>query len=76
MRRSIRIALSVVVAVSAANIRDPLSSACEGGNEDSTKPELLSIVVQVTTPDDEPIEGATVRPYGLRTRAERGSHYG
>ncbi len=76
MRSSIRKALFVVFAVSAANICDQLSSACEGENEDSTKPELLSIVVQVTTPDDEPIEGATVRPYGLRTRAERGSHYG
>lgn len=76
MRRSIRIALSVVLAVSAVTISVRASPACEGGNEDSTKPELLSIVVQVTTPDDEPIEGATVRPYGLRTRAERGSHYG
>ncbi|MEZ6031707.1 MAG: hypothetical protein R3C17_01265 [Planctomycetaceae bacterium] len=76
MRRSIRIALSVVVAVSAVTISVRASPACEGGNEDSTKAELLSIVVQVTTPDDEPIEGASVRPYGLRTRAERGSHYG
>ena len=76
MRSPIRITLCVVVAVSAVNISVQLASGCEGGNEDSKKPELLSIIVQVTTPHDEPIEGATVRPYGLRTRAERGSHYG
>ena len=76
MRSPIRISLCVVVAVSAVNISVQLASGCEDGNEDSKKPELLSIIVQVTTPHDEPIEGATVRPYGLRTRAERGSHYG
>jgi len=75
MQSPARIALHIVVVVIAANICDQLYSADENGNEDATKPELLPILIQVMTSDDEPIEGAAVRPYGLRTRAERGSHW-
>ncbi len=76
MQSSIRIALLIVTAVIVANCSDRLCSADESASEDATKPELLPIVIQVTTSDDEPIEGAAVRPYALRTHAERGSHYG
>lgn len=75
MKSPIRVALLIIVAVIAANNCDRLYSADESANEDATKPDLLPIVIQVTTLDGEPIEGAEVRPYGLRTRAGRGSHY-
>ena len=76
MRSLVRVALLIGVTVSAVTVSDRLVLADEGANDDSKKPELLPIVIRVTTPDDEPIEGAAVRPYGLRTRVERASHYG
>ena len=76
MRNLARVALVIGVIVSAATVSDRWLLADEGANVNSTKPELLPIVIRVTTADDEPIEGAVVRVYGLRTRAERASHYG
>ncbi len=36
----------------------------------------IKVRLQVLNPEGEPIEGATIRPNGLRTRVERSSHHG
>ncbi len=52
---------------------DEKSKAIEDGNPEVEK---ITVRVLVTNPEGEPVSGATVTPSGMRTRLERGSHYG
>jgi len=57
-----------------------VGSACAQTGDDSEKSakakvEMLKAKVRVVDPDDNPIEGATVRPGGLQARAVRGTHW-
>ena len=37
--------------------------------------ERITVRIQITNTEDEPVVGASVTPVGMRTRVERGSHY-
>lgn len=76
MRHLILLASLAGFAVFLPGINSPLLRADETLKEGAAKPEFLSLTIRVITADGEPIEGASVRPIGLRTRIERGSHYG
>ena len=54
-----------------------LNAQTDDGEKKTPKPkvEMLTAKVQVVDPDGNPIEGATVEPSGLRTKAEPGSHW-
>ena len=49
----------------------------EQEKDKSIKPkvEMLSFKLKITDPDDHPLEGATVSPYGLRSKADPGSFW-
>jgi len=54
-----------------------LNAQTDDGEKKTPKPkvEMLTAKVQVVDPDGNPIEGASVEPSGLRTKAEPGSHW-
>ena len=45
-------------------------------NDELPKVEMLTLKVRVLDPDEHPVEGATVKPRGLRTKVQRADWWG